>query len=138
MKHFDKRLKEQLQAAKSEIYIAEGSDWFWWYGEPNNSGQDHIFDYLFREHLKNVYRILDLQVPKFLESSLLINSSAKYDTNSATPAMDGQNKIDDEWLNAGFLDILSSNDDDTHLFEKVLFEFVPFPKVLYKYTIIRI
>ena len=53
-----------LLSAKREILIAEGSDWFWWYGEPNNSGQDHIFDYLFREHLKNVYRILDLDCLK--------------------------------------------------------------------------
>jgi len=112
-----------IETAQREMFISQGSDWFWWYGEPNNSGQDHIFDYLFREHLKNVYRILDLQVPSFLESSLLINSSARYDTNSATPAMDGQNKIDDEWLNAGFLDILAENDDDIHLFEKVLFGF---------------
>ena len=45
----------QIQLAKRELLIAEGSDWFWWYGEPNNSGQDFIFDYMFRERLKNVY-----------------------------------------------------------------------------------
>ena len=28
--------------AKEEIFIAEGSDWFWWYGEPNESGSENI------------------------------------------------------------------------------------------------
>ena len=33
-----------IDKAKQEIFIAQGSDWFWWYGEPNESGNDHIFD----------------------------------------------------------------------------------------------
>lgn len=54
-----------------EIYIAEGSDWFWWYGEPNNSGQDNVFDFLFREHLKNTYKILGVVPPKYLDESII-------------------------------------------------------------------
>lgn len=54
-----------------EIYIAEGSDWFWWYGEPNNSGQDNVFDFLFREHLKNTYKILGINYPKYLDNSII-------------------------------------------------------------------
>ena len=110
-----------LEKARREMFISESSDWFWWYGEPNNSGQDHIFDYLFREHLKNVYRILGLEVPTSLQTSLIVSSAEQYDM--AVPVMDSQNKIDDEWLNAGFIDILAKNDDDIHLFEKVKFGF---------------
>jgi alpha-amylase/alpha-mannosidase (GH57 family) len=49
---------DQLQRAWEEIYIAEGSDWFWWYGDDHSSAQDALFDYLFRKHLQNVYHLL--------------------------------------------------------------------------------
>lgn len=60
-----------VEAAMHEIYIAEGSDWFWWYGEPNNSGQDNIFDFLFREHLKNAYKYMRVPYPDFLDKSVI-------------------------------------------------------------------
>ncbi len=47
-----------VQRAWEELYIAEGSDWFWWYGEDHSSAQDALFDYLFRKHLQNVYVLL--------------------------------------------------------------------------------
>lgn len=47
-----------LERAWKELYIAEGSDWFWWYGDDHNSGQDDLFDELFRRHLRNVYTLL--------------------------------------------------------------------------------
>jgi hypothetical protein len=40
------------------MYIAEGSDWFWWYGDDHSSAQDELFDTLFRKHLQNVYLLL--------------------------------------------------------------------------------
>ncbi len=46
-----------LARAWREIDIAEGSDWCWWYGDDRNSGQDELFDLLFRRHLQNVYRL---------------------------------------------------------------------------------
>jgi len=49
---------EKIQAAWEEIYIAEGSDWFWWYGDDHSSAQDALFDQLFRKHLQNVYTLL--------------------------------------------------------------------------------
>lgn len=60
-----------IASAMQELYIAEGSDWFWWYGEPNNSGQDNIFDFLFREHLKKAYRFLNSAYPDFLDKSVI-------------------------------------------------------------------
>lgn len=50
--------QENLRRAWDEIYIAEGSDWFWWYGDDHSSAQDALFDYLFRKHLQNVYLLL--------------------------------------------------------------------------------
>jgi alpha-amylase/alpha-mannosidase (GH57 family) len=49
--------------AWEEIYIAEGSDWFWWYGEDHSSAQDAQFDELFRKHLQNVYLLLGEKPP---------------------------------------------------------------------------
>ncbi len=49
---------ENVHQAWEEIYIAEGSDWFWWYGDDHSSSQDALFDYLFRKHLQNVYHLL--------------------------------------------------------------------------------
>jgi alpha-amylase/alpha-mannosidase (GH57 family) len=49
---------EQLRQAWEELYIAQGSDWFWWYGDDHSSTQDELFDYLFRKHLQNVYVLL--------------------------------------------------------------------------------
>ncbi len=50
--------EEKRKQAWEELYIAEGSDWFWWYGPQHSSPQDALFDYLFRKHLQNVYLLL--------------------------------------------------------------------------------
>lgn len=93
--------------AQREIMIAEGSDWFWWYGEPNDSGQDHIFDYLYRERLKNTYRYLKQEIPSSLDLPLisLFNKPSRYPQNSISPKMDGSEEADDDWLNAGCISI---------------------------------
>ena len=49
---------ERIRRAWEELYIAEGSDWFWWFGEDHSSAQDALFDYLFRKHLQNIYVLL--------------------------------------------------------------------------------
>jgi alpha-amylase/alpha-mannosidase (GH57 family) len=57
------RPAEALQKAWEEIYIAEGSDWFWWFGDDHSSAQDALFDYLFRKHLQNAYTLLGDEPP---------------------------------------------------------------------------
>jgi alpha-amylase/alpha-mannosidase (GH57 family) len=49
--------------AWNEIYIAQGSDWFWWYGDDHSSALDGLFDHLFRKHLLNVYTLLGCDPP---------------------------------------------------------------------------
>lgn len=48
------------------LYAAEGSDWFWWFGEGHSSNQDAMFDQLFREHLCGIYQSLNEPVPPYL------------------------------------------------------------------------
>lgn len=92
--------------AQKEIYICEGSDWFWWYGEPNDSGRDNIFDYLFREHLKNVYIYLGLEIPDYLNIPLasLVVRSSRYPSAEINPLISGE-ETEDSWSNAGYIDI---------------------------------
>jgi alpha-amylase/alpha-mannosidase (GH57 family) len=61
---------EPLRQAWEEIYIAEGSDWFWWYGDDHHSAQDALFDALFRKHLQNVYLLLGETPPAELARAI--------------------------------------------------------------------
>jgi alpha-amylase/alpha-mannosidase (GH57 family) len=58
-------------AAFDALYMAEGSDWFWWFGDDQDSGRDQDFDDLFRMHLRNVYRGLDRAVPAELDEHIV-------------------------------------------------------------------
>lgn len=96
------------ELAHGELSVAQGSDWFWWYGEPNDSGQDHIFDYLFREHLKNVYRYLEINYPVYLDCPLVSTEikPSRQPLSTISPKMDGIVEAnEDDWLNAGCINI---------------------------------
>jgi alpha-amylase/alpha-mannosidase (GH57 family) len=54
------------QAAQRQLAVCEGSDWCWWFGESNPAGQVAAFDDLYRRHLTNLYRLLDLAPPEYL------------------------------------------------------------------------
>ena len=116
-----------LELARKELFICEGSDWFWWYGEPNDSGRDNIFDFIFRTHLKNIYRYLELQPPSYLDDPLSDMSStkpSKFPRAMITPKIDGKNVTseDDEWNNAGYIEIPDGPVlRESKLFDKIRF-----------------
>ncbi len=56
--------------ALEELHIAEGSDWFWWYGVGHDSGQDERFDEQFRLHLRRLYVCLGLVPPPDLDAPI--------------------------------------------------------------------
>ena len=60
------QMTDHARTAYTSLLKAEGSDWFWWYGDDNASAQKHIFDELFRLHLTELYIHLRLPVPKEL------------------------------------------------------------------------
>ncbi len=64
-------LPETHRTAFEALLIAEGSDWFWWFGDDQESGNDDIFDDLFRMHLKNVYRSLKIDPPVVLNEHIV-------------------------------------------------------------------
>ncbi len=115
-----------INKAREELFICEGSDWFWWYGEPNSSGKDGLFDYIFRNHLKNIYNLLDLDYPKFLDEPLLGLTSTEpsnYPKGLISPQISG--KIDytvNEWANSGCIEIPDGPVlRESKLFDKICF-----------------
>lgn len=94
---------DQLRRAWDELYIAEGSDWFWWYGDDHSSAQDALFDQLFRKHLQNVYSLLDEAPPANLH--LPISRGVKRIAHSQPTGflpvkVDGRRTYF-EWISAG-------------------------------------
>ena len=66
--------KELLERAWTEIYIAEGSDWFWWYSSRNRAAEEALFDRSFRRHLANVYYLTGQATPEFRRGMLVPRS----------------------------------------------------------------
>jgi len=88
------RLSEQdrIELTK-EIHIAEGSDWFWWYGDDHYSPQADIFDKLFRLHLINAFKIATLPIPHELYipiKSIVTTGVLKDPTSFISPEIDGK------------------------------------------------
>jgi alpha-amylase/alpha-mannosidase (GH57 family) len=52
-----------LESAWRNIYAAEGSDWFWWWGRESGCREESEFDALFRTHLMQVYRATGARSP---------------------------------------------------------------------------
>jgi len=98
-----------VERAREEVLIAEGSDWFWWYGDDHSSAHDLEFDDLFRRHLRNVYRLLQKPIPdELFLSNISTGATVGAQTTPSgyiTPTIDGEETSYFEWLGAGSLEI---------------------------------
>ncbi len=98
--------QDALRRARRELEIAEGSDWFWWFGDDHSSSQDQLFDQLFRRHLENVYTLLGEPPPPKLLRPI---TQAEHRALHTQPRglldvhLDGRGTFF-EWLNAGRFD----------------------------------
>ncbi len=54
--------------ARETLLVAEGSDWFWWYGPRHSSPHEPVFDLLFRSHLAHAFREVGAPPPRPLEA----------------------------------------------------------------------
>lgn len=91
-----------------EIYIAEGSDWYWWFGDDFSSATEDTFDFLFRTHLMNVYRLLNRRYPAYLKKP--IKEVRKLRTKQEpvaflNPVLDGEVTAFYEWVSAGLFKV---------------------------------
>jgi alpha-amylase/alpha-mannosidase (GH57 family) len=97
-----------VKTAWQEIYIAEGSDWCWWFGDDHSSENDAAFDALFRRHLKNAYNLIGRTPPKELDipiKKLRVVRPIKEPVYLIEPVLDGEVTNYYEWLSAGYYDI---------------------------------
>ncbi len=99
--------RELIEPAWEELFVAQGSDWFWWFGEPNDSGQDEIFDYLFRVHLINIYNLFEKPVPNYLNVPLNVymGKPLRNPKSNITPVINGKTGKRDNWKKAGCIEI---------------------------------
>ncbi len=92
--------------AFEELLAAEGSDWFWWYGDDHSSDQDFEFDALFRSHLRHVYKTLGRPVPEDLFTTNISVGVAATEivppTGPLQPVLDGRVTDEQEWAGAGY------------------------------------
>ncbi|QSJ18852.1 glycoside hydrolase [Nostoc sp. UHCC 0702] len=98
--------EENNPAAWEALYAAEGSDWFWWFGEGHSSNQDAIFDQLFREHLFGIYKALNEPIPPYLRQAVEVHEAQADHTPQGFihPVIDGKGDEQD-WDKAGRLEI---------------------------------
>ena len=75
--------------ALEELYIAEGSDWFWWYDD-FGSELNFVFDELYRLHLSNMYRLMGRKVPHYLAQPIHAGPAAQKLPEIATPLTMGR------------------------------------------------
>ncbi len=98
---------ESLASARREALIAEGSDWFWWFGRSHDSGMDQIWDSLFRLHLRNIYMSLKRKPPASLYRPIAKEAqplATKRPHRKITPKLNGV-MDQEEWEAGGYVDV---------------------------------
>ena len=107
------RAYRELEGSDNELAweclrAAEGSDWYWWFGEDFTSAQDTEFDALFRRHLMNVYRALGRPWPDELHRPI---KQTRREVIFKPPwailsvRLDGRRTDYFEWIAAGHYDM---------------------------------
>ncbi len=98
--------EEKNPRAWEALYAAEGSDWFWWFGEGHSSNQDAMFDRLFREHLIEIYEALGEPVPESLKEEVERHDihGDRLPSSFIHPIIDGFGDEQD-WDKAGLVEI---------------------------------
>jgi alpha-amylase/alpha-mannosidase (GH57 family) len=100
---------EQIEAARAELFVAEGSDWYWWYGDDFLTDSAATFDALFRGRIAQAYRALGLPVPAALGTPIIAPSKDLAGAAAVIvqprrlvqPLIDGYSRNYYEWAGAG-------------------------------------
>lgn len=98
---------DRKRAAWQELYAAEGSDWFWWYGDDFDTDFKPEFDRLFRTHLRNVWTHMGIPAPDQLNHPICIRTIASESDSVQqplallNPTIDGMVTDFFEWRGAG-------------------------------------
>ncbi|MBI3854647.1 MAG: alpha-amylase/alpha-mannosidase [Planctomycetes bacterium] len=90
------------------LRAAEGSDWFWWFGDDFASAQDAEFDALFRRHLMNMYQALGRPAPEDVHRPIKQARSQvvlRQPRAKLQVTIDGRRSDYFEWIAAGHYDM---------------------------------
>ena len=90
--------------AQEALYIAEGSDWFWWYSHRNTSDQDAMYDRIFRGYLKKSYTERGVSYPPDLDVPIAgrwDKPHSRPPRHSISPHLQAHPLLPDDWKNAG-------------------------------------
>ncbi|HEX4578573.1 MAG TPA: glycogen/starch synthase [Candidatus Dormibacteraeota bacterium] len=90
--------------AWDEVLIAEGSDWFWWFGEHHDSGFDASWDELFRTHLRNAHTLAGLPVPASVDQPVIASAAIGHDC-SPLRCIDQVSRGPLEWQSGGIAEV---------------------------------
>jgi alpha-amylase/alpha-mannosidase (GH57 family) len=99
---------EPLSELVRELLRAEGSDWFWWFGDEHVTAQADIFDRLFRLHLEALYHLKGLPAPARLHQWIkppATSSESLEPCACFSPKIDGRVGDYFEWLAAGRINL---------------------------------
>lgn len=94
------------------LYVAEGSDWNWWYGDEHSTETQQDFDELFRFNLMKVYKEVGNDVPAQLFVPILRHDRGVSPTlmirGFIKPRIDGLVTSYYEWYQGAQLDVKKS------------------------------
>jgi len=97
----------RVTLAWEEVYAAEGSDWFWWFGDDHCSANDADFDLLFRKHIKRIYSLIGLEAPTKLDLPIMgadrVIVPATQPRAYINPVIDGAVTDYYEWISSGLI-----------------------------------
>ena len=100
-----RKTPENCPTAWESLYAAEGSDWFWWFGDDHFTADKGLFDRIFREHLQAVYERAGLAVPSWLHVAVARFTRrpdlATQPLGFVRPSIDGRPTHFYEWYAAG-------------------------------------
>ena len=103
---------DKMAQAWRQIYVAEGSDWCWWYGDEHRGTNNKQFDRIYRQHLIAVYEIVGLDPPASFRQAIYRGSlgvMAVPPDTLLTPVIDGFLTHFYEWSGAGYYDCLKAD-----------------------------
>lgn len=103
--------RDRIASAWEKIYVAEGSDWNWWYGDDHRSAYRDQFDRTYRRHLTAVFEILGLPVPPEFSRPIFERSLSSFvhmPDQMISPEIDGRITHFYEWTGAGYFDCLKA------------------------------
>jgi alpha-amylase/alpha-mannosidase (GH57 family) len=102
--------REQTASARAQLLVAEGSDWYWWYGDDFTTESAPEFDGLFRARIAAAWGAIGQAPPERLNRPIIspdkdpAHAAAvlAQPTHLIDPVIDGYTKGYYEWAGAGY------------------------------------